>query len=145
MNRTSRQGFGEGNLPSRHLPGDIKERLQVKPELPAKKKPAGEEWTRQESLDRMGPIKAVGENDAVSTQRRVLPWNYHDRSGVDDINGENHQMLTECLETNGACAHEGTVKEHFTDESNEPLYETVVDKETGKESLLYRNNIFDRY
>lgn len=145
MMRTPRKGFGEANLPSRHLPGDIKERLQVKPELPAKKKPAGDHWVENKSVDRMGPVAAVGENDGVAAQRRVLPLNNYERTAVDNIDAENHAILREQLATEGSCAHQGTLKEHFTDESCEPLYETVKDKQTGKEGLLYRNNLFDRY
>ena len=136
----STRGFGEANLPASHLPGDVKERLQVKPEVPPRRKESfGDKWIPAKSVDRMGPV--VGD-DAVGAPRLHLQLNrYQYDASFDDVQAEENAAIIHDLETCGSSRHDGTLKEHFTDESNEPLYETVEDMETGKESLLYRNNI----
>lgn len=143
MQNTRRFPLHEDKLPHTSLPGDVKERLQVRPEVPAKKKPAGQVWAPFESEDRMG---VIGSDDAVSTHRRVLSLNQYDRTpSMDNDQALQDAAMQKALASNGLDHGRNVLREHFTDESNEQLYEVVEDKESGNKGLLYRQNLFDRY
>ncbi len=130
----------EDTLPALTLPGDVKERLQFKPLLPGKKKPAGENWRGFKSEG--GSVKS---DDAVGSQRRVLAMQAMSDPAYDDVNGQEHVNAAKALANDGATVDRDAMADYATETHNEHLYEEVTDKQTGKKALLFRSNIFDRY
>jgi hypothetical protein len=128
----------EDNLKSLTLPGDVKERLQFKPLTPAKKKPVGENWRRFKSEG------SVTGDDAVRSERAILPMRKLTDPSYDDVNGQERTAAIRAIDLDGYTVDRDAMADRGTEQHNEHLYEEVVDKQTGKKSLLFRANYFDR-
>lgn len=135
---TPRHNVGENRGAS--LSGDIKERLQVKPEEGARKKPAGDHWVPFVSADRMGEVMS----DDATCNRSLLSLNKYDQTPSMDNDQALQDAYSQDLLACSGFRQKGVLKERGTDDSNEYLYEEVKDKESGDTGLLYRNNYFDR-
>jgi hypothetical protein len=128
----------EDDLKSLSLPGDVKERLQFKPLKPAKKKPAGENWRKFKSEG------SVTGDDAVRSERAILSMKPLTDPAYDDVNGQESRAAIRAIEMDGYTVDRDAMADRGTETHNEHLYEEVVDKQTGKKSLLFRANYFDR-
>lgn len=116
--------------------------MQFKPLLPGKKKPAGENWKRHPEPSSLAPVKT---DDAVGSQRRVLALKPMGDPRYDDVNGQEHAHAIKAIANDGATVDRDAMADYATETHNEHLYEEITDKQTGKKSLLFRSNIFDRY
>lgn len=153
----------EDRLPSLTLPGDVKERLQLHPETPPKRRPVGDSWKKfkpKAGSDPGGRVEAAPyEKDRDDPVGGYGPPMVHDVAGVSD---RRHKLslspaftepsdempyarINSLLATNGMDSDRDALKEKQTNEHSEHLYEEITDKQTGKKSLLFRQNFFDRY
>jgi hypothetical protein len=128
----------EDDFKSLSLPGDVKERLQFKPLKPGKKKPAGEDWRRFKSEG------SVSGNDAVGPARTLLAMKPLTDPAYDDVNAQERNGAIRAIDMDGYSVDRDAMADRGTETHNEHLYEEVVDKQTGKKSLLFRANYFDR-
>lgn len=146
--RTPRRHLTEDSLSGR-VEGQLKERLETRPEPPAHKKPIGDKWRKLVTT----PFKAdPAEADNNSTNEGAVKGPMIGltlgRRGYepsfDDVEGQEHRNAQNILAHQGFTQPVDPLNERGTDDANEYFYETVEDKETGNKGLTYRNKITGR-